>query len=61
MHIKTIPPFISGQVLEGFGTNYPHDDILNDIGRKPWSDYRQNEEKVNIPKIFTPYGKLKQL
>ncbi len=34
--------------------NYPHADILNDIGsRKPWhQDYgRSNEEKIVIPKV----------
>ena len=37
-----------GHVVEGFDPNYPHADILSDIGRKPWSDYRQNEEKIHL-------------
>ena len=49
---------ISGQP-ESFA-EYPHADILNDIGaRKPWHhDYgRPNEEKVIIPKMpNNPYG-----
>ena len=45
-----------GHVVEGFDPNYPHADILSDIGRKPWSDYRQNEEKIHIPKTFSQYG-----
>ncbi len=44
---------------ESFST-YPDSEILNDIGgtaRKPWHDYsRQNEEKVNIPKLNNHYG-----
>ena len=39
--------------------DYPHADILNDIGsRKPWHhDYgRPNEEKVVIPKLCNNYG-----
>jgi hypothetical protein len=47
-----------GQQQESF-ENYPHADILDGIGaRKPWHhDYgRQNEEKINIPKIYSPYG-----
>lgn len=43
--------------------NYPHE-LLSDIGgsngggqRRPWQDFgRQNEEKIHIPKIFSPYG-----
>ena len=49
--------FLLGHVVEGFDPNYPHADILSDIGRKPWSDYRQNEEKIHIPKTFSQYGK----
>ena len=48
--------FCLGHAIEGFDPNYPHADILNDIGRKPWSDYRQNEEKIHIPKTFSQYG-----
>ena len=41
---------------EGFD-NYPHSDILNDSYRKWNNEFRApNEEKIQIPKIFTPYG-----
>jgi hypothetical protein len=41
---------------EGFDA-YPHADILNDSYRKWNSDFRTpNEEKIQIPKIFSPYG-----
>lgn len=36
---------------------YPHSDILTDNYRKWNADFRTPaEEKVQIPKIFTPYG-----
>jgi hypothetical protein len=41
---------------EGFD-GYPHSDILNDSYRKWNNEFRApNEEKIQIPKIFTPYG-----
>jgi len=43
------PPF-------GDAGGYPHSELLSDISRKPWNDYRQNEEKINIAKDFSPYG-----
>ena len=55
--IKSLTCHFSGHVVEPFDPYYPHADILSDIGRKPWSDYRQNEEKIHIPKTFSQYGK----
>jgi hypothetical protein len=41
---------------EGFDA-YPHADILNDSYRKWNNEFRApNEEKIQIPKIFSPYG-----
>ena len=35
---------------------YPQSEILSDINRKTWNDYRQNEEKIHIQKVFSDYG-----
>ena len=33
-------------------------ELLGDLGRKPWSDYRQNEEKVLFSVIFFGVSRL---
>ena len=48
--------FTSLGQTEGYDA-YPHADILNDSYRKWNNDFRApNEEKIQIPKIFSPYG-----
>ena len=48
--------FVISGPPEGFDA-YPHADILNDSYRKWNNEFRApNEEKIQIPKIFTPYG-----
>ena len=52
------PPPPPGSEPTGFdgSSSYTHPELLSEMNRKPWNDYRQNEEKIHIPKTFNQYG-----